>query len=100
MPLGDFEGGVKAAVKSSICGYCYMGPHLYFCMAPAVVHLEYDTGVLVQRNPVCLELSYIGAEDHEHYYRRDEQGGNHNDSLNRFDSHSAPPSEVDTASQR
>jgi len=86
------EGGViKAAEKSSIYGHCYMRPHLDFCMAPVVVQLEYNTGVLVQRNPFCLELSLIGAEDHEHYYRCDEQRGNHKESLNRFDSHSAPP---------
>jgi len=91
---------IKAAVKSSICSYCYMRPHLYFCLAPAVVHLEYNTGVLVLRNPSCLELSFIGAENHEDYYRRDEQRGNHKESLNRFDSHSAPPSEVNRASQR
>ena len=91
---------VKAAVKSSICGHCYMRPHLYFCLAPAVVHLDYNTGVLVLRNPSCLELSFIGAENHEHYYRRDEQRGNHKGSLNRFDSHGAPPSEVNRVSQR
>lgn len=82
---------VRAGVKSSICGHCYMRPHLDFCLDPAVVHLEYNTGVLVQRNPFCLELSLIGAEDHEYCYRRDEQRGNHKESLNRFDSHSAPP---------
>ena len=82
---------VKTAVKSSICGHCYMRTHLDFCLTPAVVHLEYNTWVLVQRNPFCLQLSFISAENHEHYYHRDKQRCNHNASLNHFDSHGARP---------
>ena len=68
-----------------------MRTHLDFCLTPAVVHLEYNTWVLVQRNPFCLQLSFISAENNEHYYHRDKQRCNHNASLNHFDSHGARP---------
>jgi hypothetical protein len=102
MPLGDFRGvaGVRASVKSLICSHCYMRPHLDFCLTAFVVHLEYNTGVLVLRDPFYLELSFIGAENHEHCYHRGEQRCNHNPSFNHLDSHGAPPSEVSRASQR